>query len=569
MNGPGLLYPTRRTFLQALAGGLYLACRQSWAIHSGAEPAIQFENVAPGCGFDFVLRNDASGRKYQVETVLGGLGVIDFDHDGWPDLYCANGAALPSLEKNSPRFYNRLYRNNRNGTFTDVTEKAGVQGRGYDMGVAVGDCNNDGFEDLYVVGVHGNTLYRNNGDGTFTDITKAAGLDISERKLWSVAAAWMDYDNDGHLDLLVSNYCDWSAGTDPICGGLNGAARTYCHPDMYRAEPVLLYHNNGDGTFTNVTRELGLDKVFGKGMGIALADFDGNGFVDTFIANDNDRNLLLQNFGKKMKEVGMEAGVAFNGDGRQISGMGADFADVDGDGLPDIVMTGLRGETYELFRNRGDGTFEDASAASGLLPLSRAWNGWGCGLVDLDNDGWLDLFVACGGLDTNESQPNRVLRNQNGRWIDVPAAPGSDFSVARLHRGVAFADFDNDGRLDAAVTALNQPVELWMNRSPARNWLQLKLTGTRSNRSAIGARVICRAGGRTQVRTVSSSVGYASASDLRIHFGLADELAASIEIHWPSGIIQKMENLRGNRQFDISEPAPQRDSAHNGHLGVD
>lgn len=568
MTRPCQLRSTRRNFLQALAGGVCLACRPSWAMPSGAEAAIRFENMAPRCGLDFALRNDASGRKYQVETVLGGLGVIDFDQDGWPDLYCVNGASLPSLQKTNPRFYNRLYRNNRNGTFTDVTEKAGLQGRGYDMGVAVADYNNDGLEDLYVVGVHGNTLYRNNGDGTFTDVTKAAGLDISDRNLWSVAAAWMDYDNDGHLDLLVSNYCDWSAGADPICGGLNGAARAYCHPDMYRAEPILLYHNNGNGTFTGVTRELGLEKVFGKGMGIALADFDANGFIDAFIANDNDRNLLLQNFGKKMKEVGIESGVAFNGDGRQISGMGADFADVDGDGLPDIVMTGLRGETYELFRNRGDGTFEDASATSGLLPLSRAWNGWGCGLVDLDNDGWLDLFVACGGLDANEAQPSRVSRNQNGRWTDVSAAAGID-SVARLHRGVAFADFDNDGRMDVAVTAINEPMELWMNRSPARNWLELKLTGTRSNRSAIGARVICRAGGTIQVRTVSGSVGYASASDLRVHFGLADERSASIEIHWPSGNIQKMENLSANRRLEITEPAAEPHSASTGNAGVD
>jgi hypothetical protein len=567
MKTRGHLQPTRRNFFQALAGGLWLACRPSWAAQASVAAAIQFENLAPRCGLDFVLRNDASGRKYQVETVLGGLGVIDFDHDGWPDLYCVNGASLPSLQKNGPRFHNRLYHNNRNGTFTDVTEKAGVQGRGYEMGVAVADYNNDGLEDLYVVGVHGNTLYRNNGDGTFTDVTKAAGLDISNRNLWSVAAAWMDYDHDGHLDLVVSNYCDWSAGTDPICGGLNGASRTYCHPDMYRAEPVLVYHNNGDGTFTDVSRELGLEKVFGKGMGIALADFDGNGFVDAFIANDNDRNLLLQNFGRKMKEVGIEAGVAFNGDGRQISGMGADFGDVDGDGLPDIVMTGLRGETYELFRNRGDGTFEDASAASGLLPLSRAWNGWGCGLMDLDNDGWLDLFVACGGLDINEPQQNRVFRNQSGRWTDVSTAAGTD-SVSRLHRGVAFADFDNDGRMDAAVTAINEPMELWMNRSATRNWLQVKLAGTRSNRSAIGARVICRAGNRTQVRTVSSSVGYASSSDLRVHFGLGDERAAFLEIHWPSGIIQKMENVSANGRIEITEPPPERDSASNRHAGV-
>lgn len=555
---------TRRDFGRLLlGGGICFASRfgRSQArLAPATEPAIRLQNVAPACGLDFVLRNDASGRKYQVETVLGGLGVIDFDHDGWPDLYCVNGAALPSLRKTDARFYNRLYRNNRNGTFTDVTEHAGVQGQGYDMGIAVGDYDNDGLEDIYVVGVHGNTLYHNNGDGTFSDVTQTAGVggaDAKGRKLWSVAAAWIDYDNDGRLDLLVSNYCDWSPGTDPVCGGLNGASRTYCHPDMYRAEPLLLYHNNGNGTFTEVSREAGLEGVMGKGMGIAVADFDGDGWQDAFIANDNDRNLLLQNQHGKFKEVGMESGVAYNGDGRQISGMGADFADIDGDGRPDIVMTGLRGETFEVFHNRGDSTFEDASASSGLLTLSRKWNGWGCGLVDLDNDGWLDLFVANGGLDTNEPQPNCVFRNQSGRFSDVSAEAGKEFAtLARLHRGAVFADFDNDGRIDIAVTALNAPMELWMNRSPARHWLQLKLKGRRSNRSALGARVVCRSSKRTQVRSIANSIGYASSSDLRVHFGLGEELKATLEIHWPSGMVQRLADVKADQQLEVEEPNP-------------
>ena len=550
----------RRQFARLLGGGAFAFSIGRAQIHRPPEAPIRLENTAPGSGLDFVLRNDASGRKYQVETVLGGLGVIDFDNDGWPDLYCVNGAALPSLRKTDARFYNRLYRNNRNGTFTDVTERAGVQGHGYEMGVAVGDYDNDGLEDLYVLGVHGNTLYHNNGDGTFSDVTQAAGVsgvDAMGRKLWSVAAAWIDYDNDGRLDLLVSNYCDWTPGTDPVCGGLDKASRTYCHPDMYRAEPVLLYHNNGNGTFTEVSREAGLDRVLGKGMGIAVADFNADGWPDAFIANDNDRNLLLQNLRGKLKEVGMEAGVAYNGDGRQISGMGADFGDIDGDGRPDIVMTGLRGETFEVFRNRGDGTFEDASAATGLLGLSRMWNGWGCGLVDLDNDGWLDLFVANGGLDSNEPQPNRVFHNQGGRFSDVSAVAGADFANrAQLHRGAAFADFDNDGRIDVAVTALNAPVELWMNRSPLRNWLRLKLKGRRSNRSALGARVICRAGRQMQLRSVNNSVGYASCSDLRVHFGLGEERKAMLEIYWSSGTVQRLTDVSANQQLEITEPNP-------------
>ena len=549
---------TRREFARLLGGaGLALSASGAFAAASARGP-IQFENAAPGCGLDFVLRNDASGRKYQVETVLGGLGVIDFDNDGWPDLYCVNGAALPSLQKTDPRFFNRLYRNNRDGTFSDVTQKAGVQGHGYEMGVAVGDYNNDGFEDIYVVGVHGNTLYRNNGDGTFTDVTEAAGVsgvNGQGRKLWSVAAAWLDYDNDGHLDLIVSNYCDWTPGNDPICGGLNQADRAYCRPDLYRGEPILLYHNNGDGTFTEVSTRAGLGKLLCKGMGIAIADYNGDGFQDIFIANDNDRNLLIRNLGGgKLKEVGMEAAIAYNGDGRQISGMGADFRDFDGDGLPDILMTGLRGETFELFRNNGKGVFDDASASSGLLNLSRPWSGWGCGFVDFDNDGWLDVFVACGGLDVNEPQPNRVLRNLGGRFADVSADAGADFALSRLHRGVVFADFDNDGRIDAAVTSLNQPMELWMNRSPMQHWLQLKLKGTQSNASALGAKVICRDAARTQVSFVANSVGYASASDLRVHFGLGENRKASLEIHWPSGTVQELKDVSADQRLQVEEP---------------
>ena len=372
-----------------------------------------------------------------------------------------------------------------------------------------------------------------------------------------MAAAWVDYDNDGHLDLIVSNYCDWTPGEDPICGGLNDADRSYCHPDKYRAEPILLYHNNGDGTFADVTAQAGLSKVLGKGMGIAVADYDGDGLPDIFIANDNDRNLLMHNLGGgKLKEVGMEAGIAYNGDGRQISGMGADFRDFDGDGLPDILMTGLRGETFELFRNNGKVAFDEASASSGLLALSQPWSGWSCGLVDLDNDGRLDMFIACGGLDTHESQPNRVLHNLGGRLADVSGDAGSDFAVSRVHRGVAFADFDNDGRIDAAVTSLNQPLELWMNRSPLQHWLQLKLKGTRSNASALGAKIICRSAQRTQVSFVANSVGYASTSDLQVHFGLGEERKASLEIHWPSGVVQELKDVASDQRLQIEEAPP-------------
>jgi enediyne biosynthesis protein E4 len=539
--------------------------------HPDSSSPIRMVNGARAAGVDFRLRNGATGHKYQVETLPGGLAVIDFDGDGWPDLFCTNGAALPELSKSGPEYWNRLYRNNRDGTFSDVTVKAGLQGQGYSMGVAVGDYNNDGHEDLFVVGVHGNQLYRNNGDGTFSDVTRAAGLEgpgSLGRPVWSVAACWIDYDNDGLLDLFISNYCDWAPGTDPVCGGLDADARAYCHPDKYRAEPMQLYHNNGNGSFIEITQKDGLPDLLGKGMGVAMADFAGDGRPGIFVANDNARNLLLRNRGKGFEEVGMEAGVAYNGDGRNISGMGADFGDIDGDGRFDIVMTGLKNETYEVFLNQGKGEFEDGSAQTGLLNLSRMWSGWGCGLVDLDNDGWLDLFVAGGGLDTTDAQPNRIFRNrgvlsqgsqkQAGRFEDVSAVVGAEFGQPALHRGAVFADFDRDGRVDAAVTALNAPIELWWNRSDResspRHWLQLRLTGQRSNRSAIGAEVRCLASERRQIRTVSSSVGYASSSDLTVHFGLGEAARAQVEIRWPSGKVQTLDEVKADQRLNITEP---------------
>lgn len=535
--------------------------RWSMAATAPQEAPIQMVNGAAVAGLDFVLCNDAKGRKYQVETLPGGLGVIDFDSDGWPDLFCTNGASLPSLTKTGTQYWNRLYRNNRDGTFSDVTAKAGLQGEGYSMGVAVGDYNNDGFEDLFVAGVHANYLYRNNGDGTFTDVTRMAGLagpGSLGRPAWSVGACWIDYDNDGRLDLFISNYCDWEPGSDPICGGMADAARAYCHPDNYRAEPMQLYRNNGDGTFTEVTREQGLPDLLGKGMGVAMADFAGDGHPGIFVANDNARNLLLRNRGKRFEEIGIDAGVAYNGDGRNISGMGADFGDIDGDGLPDIVMTGLKNETYEVFLNDGRGAFEDGSTKTGVLALSRRWNGWGCGLADLDNDGWLDLFVAGGGLDVQDAQSNRIFRNQNGRFEDITEQVGPGFAQRAQHRGVVFADFDRDGRLDAAVTALNAPIELWWNRSPrqspARHWLQVRLTGRRSNRSAIGAEIRCHSGGRLQVRTVSGTMGYASFSDLTVHIGLGEAVRANLEIRWPSGTLQTVENVAADQRLNLVEP---------------
>jgi hypothetical protein len=320
---------------------------------------------------------------------------------------------------------------------------------------------------------------------------------------------------------------------------------------------MQFFHNNGDGTFTEVTSKNGFPSMLGKGMGIGVADFVGDGRPGIFVANDNARNLLLRNRGKGWEEVGVEAGVAYNGDGRNISGMGADFGDIDGDGRPDIVMTGLKNETYEVFLNRGKGSFDDGSSQTGLLNLTRSLSGWGCGLVDLDNDGWLDLFVAGGGLDVQDAQANRIFRNRNCKFVDASSESGPAFAKAALHRGVVFADFDRDGRIDASVSALNEPIELWWNRTGgahlANHWLQLRLTGKRSNRSSIGAIVQCHAAGKTQKRTVSGSVGYASTSDLTVHFGLGEATRAGVEIHWPSGIVQRLGEVAADQRLQIEE----------------
>jgi hypothetical protein len=513
-------------------------------------------NEAPANGLDFQLRTGATGNKYQPESMAGGLGVIDFDGDGWPDLYCVNGASMPELEKTDQRYWNRLYRNNRDGTFSDVTEKAGLAGQGYGMGVAVGDYNNDGHEDLFVVGVHGNHLYRNNGNGTFTDVTEAAGLNLpAVRGLWAIAAAWIDYDGDGKLDLFISNCCDWAPGLDPICGGMTAETRRYCPPGKYRAESMQLFHNNGDGTFTEVTEKGPLTEVLGKGMGIAVADFAGDGRPGVFVANDNARNLLFRNTGHGFQETGLDAGVAYSGDGRSVSGMGADFGDIEGNGRFDLVMTALKHEGFGVYLNSGHGDFEDGSIPTKLMGLTHPHSGWGCGLVDLDNDGWLDLFVAGSGVDTDDPMTNFIFRNMSGKFADVSNESGVGLAPARMHRGCVFADFDRDGRLDVAVTSLDGPIELWWNRSPMQHWLQLRLTGTHSNRSAIGAQVTLKTANRTQIRCVTNSVGYASSSDLTVHFGMGIERKGAVEVRWPSGAVQKLGEVAANQRLEVKEPA--------------
>jgi hypothetical protein len=530
---------------------------------------IVFEEIAERSGLHFLCNSSPTPNKNQPETMVAGVALLDYDNDGYLDVYFVNGAAIPSLKKETPAYWNRLYHNNRDGTFTDVTAKAGVAGAGYGMGAAVGDYDNDGWPDIYVVNVTKNELFHNNHDGTFTDVTDKAGVGggiFDGKKMWTVAAAWLDYNNDGLPDLFLSNYCKWEVNKDPFCGP-NPHARAYCHPNNYANLPDTLYRNNGDGTFTDVSAQTGIGKHMGKGMGVAIADYDGDGFIDIFVANDTRPNFLFHNIGgKSFEEVALENGVAYAQSGNAISGMGADFKDVDNDGRPDIWHTAVENESFPLFQNRGDGQFWERTFQTHLLG-TREMSGWSNGVFDFDNDGWKDLFVARGNVLDNVAmfsarkyeEPNAVFRNLgNGKFQDVSAEAGPDFQQAAAHRGVAFGDIDNDGRIDAVVTVLNGKAKYFHNVSQNGNhWILLKLVGKKSTRMAVGAQIrITADNGLKQYNEVTTAVGYACASDSRVHFGLgASKMVKEIEIKWPSGIRQTLANVAADQVLTIEEAA--------------
>jgi enediyne biosynthesis protein E4 len=536
---------------------------------SKAAPAqIRFEDIAAKAGLNFVLRNGATGDFHQPELMLGGVAALDYNNDGWMDIYFTNGAAMPSLNKTGPEYFNRLFRNNGNGTFTDVTEVSGVAGEGYSMGVAVGDYDNDGYPDIFVAGVNRNILYHNRGDGTFEDVTEKAhlgGVDPHFGKMWSVSAAWVDIDNDGWLDLIVTNYVQWDPKLEPRCG--SPQQPLYCDPGAYHGTPNQLFRNNHDGTFTDITESSGLGAQIGKGMGVAIADYDGDGLMDFFVANDSVPNFLFHNLGHgTFEEVGMLAGVALDENGKPVASMGADFRDLDDDGRPDLILTAMINDTFPLFRNTGKSpVFEDDTASSGLALETRTLTGWGVGLYDFDNDGFKDIFTANSHfpalnryLGTAPELPNSLFRNLgNSKFQDVSKTAGSDFQLAGFHRGAAFADFDNDGRLDAVVSNVNGPARLFHNVTPdAGHWLALKLGGTRSNRDGIGAKVaLTLPSGRKLYNHCTMSVGYASSSEPLVRFGLGEyKVAKLIEIQWPSGKLQKLGNVAADRILRVREP---------------
>lgn len=530
---------------------------------------IRFDEIAQRAGVDFITNSSPTPNKNQPETMVAGVALFDYDGDGLPDIYLVNGASLPELRKTGPEFSNRLFHNDGNLKFTDVTARAGVAGEGFGMGVAAADYDNDGHPDLFVANVTGNQLFHNNGDGTFTDVTARAGVSgVSKdgHKMWSVSAAWLDYNNDGLLDLFVTNYVKWEVNRDPVCG--RPGMRSYCGPTLYEPLPNTLYRNNGDGTFTDVSEETGIAKSRGRGMGVSIADYDGDGWMDIFVANDNSPNQLFHNLsGKRFEEAAANALVALTEDGNVVAGMGADFRDLNNDGRPDIWFTALPGQTFPLFTNAGNRLFSNATAASGVGWQTIEMSGWSNGIYDFDNDGWKDLFVARSNvLDNIEkissrkyAEPNAVLRNTaNGKFKDVSATAGEAFALPGVHRGAAFGDLDNDGRVDAVVSVLNGKLKIFHNvTQPAGHWLTLRLKGVASNRDAIGARLsVTRAGGAKQYNHVTTSVGYACSSDVRVHFGLgADTVANEVEIVWPSGRRQTLQHLAADGIVDVNEPS--------------
>jgi len=527
---------------------------------------IAFQNIIKTSKLKFVLKNSVSPQRYSIETMMGGVAVFDYNNDGLLDIFFTNGATIPSLEKDGPAYSNRLFRNNGDGTFTDVTESAGLEGIGYSMGVAVGDYDNDGFEDLYVAGVNRNQLFHNNGNGTFTDVTAKAGVEGTVPgygKAWAVTAGWLDYNNDGLLDLFVVTYLNYNVKTAMLCHVQQYP--TYCSPNDFQGMPNILYRNNGDGTFTDVSVQSHIAQYIGKGMGVAFADYDDDGYTDIFVSNDTFPNFLLHNNGDgTFTDVALQAGVAYTDSGKTVAGMGADFRDIDNDGKPDIFHTAMFGDTFPVYRNLGGGQFEDVTGNSGITTLSGRLTAWGTGIFDFDNDGRKDLFAAGAAILDNAPEvehkpfalPDKIFRNV-GHFTFEDAGGGGDLAVPMPHRGAAFGDLNNDGKIDVAVNVLNGPPQILINRSRNKNhWIILRLVGVKSNRDGLGTKVKITTNLGVQYNAATTTVGYNSSSDKRVYFGIGDAVVVDrIELRWPSGIRQVLTNVKADQILTVKESA--------------
>jgi len=558
-----------------LLGFAAMAASSAQAPHSGSQSTPEalvpgrFVDITEKAGVHFLHQAPHTSRKYLLETMGSGVALFDCDNDGRLDLYLVNGAPYSDPtpkgfipQKTGPQDWNRMYHQKSDGTFEDVTEKSGLKGVGYGMGVAVADYDNDGYEDVFVTAFGGNRLYHNNGDCTFTDVTDKAGVGGGG---WSSSAAWVDLDNDGLLDLVVTRYVTWD-WEDVWCGEHREGYRGICHPDVFLPITMLVYHNDGNGHFSEVSHKLGLDKP-AKALGIAIADYDRDGRIDLFVANDSMPEFLFhQKPDGTFEEVGLESGVAVNSEGQTYAGMGVDFADYDNDGWPDIVVTDLANQRYALYQNNRDGTFNYLSPVSGLSAISQLHSGWSLRFMDYDNDGWKDLLVAQGhDMDNIQvvspmlryREPMLLMRNTGKTFVDVSSISGDIFHDAWVGRGMAIGDIDNDGRIDAVVSTNGGAAHILLNKTETANhWITLHLTGHKSNRDGIGAVVKLTTAHGSQWVMATTASGYLSSSDPRVHFGLGDsEVADTIEIRWPSGIVQTLANVKGDRQIQVDEPA--------------
>ncbi len=545
----------------------------SWSYRSeGTLDVVRYTDITESSKIRFQALNSATPNKYLIETMIGGVGVLDYDGDGWLDIFFVNGAKLKDpqpdgeeLDKSSPEFWNRLYRNNHDGTFTDVTEKAGLKGKGYGNGVAVGDYNNDGYPDILVTNYGPCVLYRNNGNGTFTDVTAEAGLKTDG---WATSAVFFDYNKDGFLDLFICRYLEWNFAGNPYCGHKTPGGRAYCHPDNFKAVSNYLFKNNGNGTFTDVSEPSGIKSKLGYGLGVCVADFNNDGWPDIYVANDAFPQFLFMNNGNgTFTETGTLVGVGYTDQGNTFSGMGTDAQDLDDDGSFDIITTALSNETYAYFHNNGDGTFTFATMMSNLGDLTRLLGGWGMHIYDYDNDGYKDLFLANSHVMDNieKTQPHLsymqkplMLKNDGKRFVNVSSSSGDIFNKTFASRGAAFGDLDNDGDVDVVVSNLTSPAYILRNDGGNKNtWIGLDLRGTKSNRDGIGAKVkLISESGKAQYYQVTTESSYQSANDRRVFMGIGKEKKIKeIRINWPSGIEQVLSNPEPRQILRVEEKA--------------